>query len=57
MQVIGSHPSLLEFIGSYEGENTFYVGMGLIEGNSLYHEIKKRKDEKFPIAKVKVFMK
>ncbi|EAS02000.2 Serine/Threonine kinase domain protein (macronuclear) [Tetrahymena thermophila SB210] len=56
MQTVGSHPNLLEFIGSYEGENTYYVAMGLIEGNSLYNEIKKRKDEKFPIQKIKSFI-
>ncbi|KAL4491406.1 hypothetical protein ABPG72_008062 [Tetrahymena utriculariae] len=56
MQTVGSHPNLLEFIGSYEGENTYYVGMGLIEGNSLYNEIKKRKEEKFPIQKIKSFI-
>ncbi|KAL4442863.1 hypothetical protein ABPG74_010752 [Tetrahymena malaccensis] len=56
MQTVGNHPNLLEFIGSYEGENTYYVAMGLIEGNSLYNEIKKRKDEKFPLPKIKSFI-
>ena len=36
MQTIKKHDNLIEFIGNYEGNFTYYLAMEILEGNSLY---------------------
>ena len=40
MRGIKDHPNLIKFEEAFEGENTFYLVMEIVEGTSLYDEIK-----------------
>ena len=57
MRTIGQNPHLIDIIGCYEGENTFYVAMEIFEGNSLYQEIKLHKTKRFTLAEIQLIMK
>lgn len=41
MRGIKEHPNLIKFEEAFEGENTFYLVMEIVEGISLYDEIKR----------------
>ena len=41
MRGIKDHPNLIKFEEAFEGENTFYLVMEIVEGTSLYDEIKR----------------
>jgi len=41
MRGIKDHPNLIKFEEVFEGDNTFYLVMEIVEGISLYDEIKR----------------
>lgn len=41
MRAITGHPNVINLYETYEGENTYYFVMEIVEGTSLYDEIKK----------------
>lgn len=52
------HPSFIKLYEVYEGDNTFYMVMDLLEGKSLHDELSNHKNG-FPIeiAKMMIFVK
>lgn len=51
-----SHPSFIKLYEVYEGDNTFYMVMDLLDGKSLHDELKNNK-EGFQLETVKIIMK
>ena len=47
MRCLIGHPNIIQLHECFEGENTYYFVMEIIEGNSLYEEIKKHSKEAF----------
>ena len=47
MREITEHENVIKLHETFEGENTFYFVMELIEGTSLYDEIKNHSKEPF----------
>jgi serine/threonine protein kinase len=41
MRALRDHPNVIKLYEVFEGENTFYFVMEIVEGVSLYDEIKK----------------
>ena len=49
------HPSFIKLYEVYEGDNTFYMVMDLLEGKSLHDELANHKNG-FPIEIAKTMM-
>jgi serine/threonine protein kinase len=49
------HPSFIKLHAVYEGDNTFYMVMDLLEGRSLHQELQNHKSG-FPLDIVKTIM-
>lgn len=41
MRTLSGHPNVIKLHETFEGENTFYFVMEIVEGASLYDEIKR----------------
>ena len=41
MRALNNHKNVIKLEEVFEGENTYYFVMEIMEGNSLYDEIKK----------------
>lgn len=48
MRCLENNPNVIRLVEVFEGENTFYFVMEIMEGLSLYEEIKKAQNSRLP---------
>ncbi|EGR34026.1 protein kinase domain protein [Ichthyophthirius multifiliis] len=53
MRKIKEHENVIKLFEVFEGENTFYFVMEIVDGNSLYEEIKKKQNKPFHEDEIK----
>lgn len=41
MRTLDDHPNVIKLYETFEGENTYYLVMEIVEGSSLYDEMKR----------------
>lgn len=57
MRSLVKNPNVIKLFEVFEGENTFYFVMEIVEGTSLYDEIKKNCTSPYKESEVKEILK
>ena len=57
MRTLRNHENIIKLYETFEGENTYYFVMEILEGASLYDEIKKHSNHPYSDTEVKDIMK
>ena len=54
---LSNNENIIKLYETFEGESTYYLLMELVEGITLYDEIKMRQSKKFKQSEIKTLMR
>jgi calcium/calmodulin-dependent protein kinase I len=57
MRKLKDHENIIKLFEVFEGEHTFYFVMEIVEGNSLYEEIKKHSNSPYSDEEIRDILK
>jgi len=57
MRALSYHDNIIKLYETFEGENTYYYVMELLEGACLYDDIKKHSNQPYSDTEIKDIMK